>query len=243
MNVHSPSRLGSRGQPEESRAAIMNAAVQEFSQQGIAGARTDAIARTAHVNKALLYYYFKDKEALYGAVLDEVFSGLLASINEVFSRDLPPREKLLTYLGAHFDYIASHPLYPRLVQAEMTRAGHGNAPHVERIVKQYFQPLFLNLAQLLKEGQRQGEFRAVDPWQFVPSMISLITFYFNAAPIVRMMTGEDALSPKRLAERRAAVQDFISAALFSLPGNLNPPIKTSVSPAISSPRVRKGERK
>src|SRR5437016_9959890 len=76
-------RLGSRGRPEESRAAILQAAVREFAREGIAGARTDAIARAAHVNKALLYYYFKDKETLYGAVLDQVFGGLTASIEEV----------------------------------------------------------------------------------------------------------------------------------------------------------------
>ncbi|HLX75931.1 MAG TPA: helix-turn-helix domain-containing protein, partial [Terriglobales bacterium] len=61
-------RLGSRGRPEQTRAAILKAAMAEFAQEGVAGARTDAIARAARVNKALLYYYFKDKEALYGAV-------------------------------------------------------------------------------------------------------------------------------------------------------------------------------
>ena len=72
--------MGSRGQPEESRAAILQAAAQEFAEHGIAGARTDAIAREARVNKALLYYYFKDKETLYGAVLDEAFSGLKTTV-------------------------------------------------------------------------------------------------------------------------------------------------------------------
>ena len=67
-------RLGSRGRPEESRDAILQAAVREFAREGIAGARTDAIARQAKVNKALLYYYFKDKEALHSAVLDQVFA-------------------------------------------------------------------------------------------------------------------------------------------------------------------------
>src|ERR1700756_2467219 len=69
-------RMGSRGQPEESRAAILAAAAYEFAEHGIAGARTDTIAHEARVNKALLYYYFKDKETLYGAVLDDPFSGL-----------------------------------------------------------------------------------------------------------------------------------------------------------------------
>ena len=61
---HYKGRLGSRGRPDESRAAILKAAAREFAEHGIAGSRTDAIARKAKVNKALLYYYFKDKETL-----------------------------------------------------------------------------------------------------------------------------------------------------------------------------------
>src|SRR6266581_8235383 len=95
-------RLGSRGQPEESRAAILKAAVREFAEHGIAGARTDAIAQAAHVNKALLYYYFKDKETLYGAVLDDAFSGLKSTVFRVLDGELPPREKMLAYVGAYF---------------------------------------------------------------------------------------------------------------------------------------------
>ena len=55
-------RRGSRRQPEASRNAILQAALAEFAQEGLAGARVDAIAEAAGVNKALLYYYFRDKE-------------------------------------------------------------------------------------------------------------------------------------------------------------------------------------
>src|SRR5271168_4162918 len=98
-------RMGSRGQPEESRAAILRAAAQEFADHGIAGARTEAIAREARVNKALLYYYFKDKETLYGAVLDDVFSGLKSTVFAVLDGELAPREKMMAYVGAYFDFI------------------------------------------------------------------------------------------------------------------------------------------
>src|SRR3954453_9513166 len=102
-------RLGSRGKPERSRAAILDAAIEEFALHGIAGARTDAIARAAGVNKALLYYYFKDKEAVYQAVLDHVFSGVREVIRGALSQQLPPRERLKAYVRAHFDYIAANP--------------------------------------------------------------------------------------------------------------------------------------
>jgi TetR/AcrR family transcriptional regulator len=210
----SNSRLGSRGRPEQSRAAILQAAVREFAGQGIAGARTDAIARAAKVNKALLYYYFKNKEALYGAVLDQVFGGLIAHVGEVLSRDLPPQEKILAYAGAHFDYVASHPLYPRIVQREMMGVGRGRTNHLEWIVKKYFRPLFGRVSEVLKRGQATGEFRPVDPLHFIPSMIAVIVFYFTSASVMRLMTGKDPMSPERVAARRAAVLDLISAALF-----------------------------
>ena len=54
-------RPGSRGEPEKTRDAILHAALEEFAHEGVAGARTEEIARRAGVNKALLYYYFKDK--------------------------------------------------------------------------------------------------------------------------------------------------------------------------------------
>src|SRR5271166_4497352 len=146
---HHSARLGSRGQPEESRAAILQAAAREFSELGIAGARTDAIARAARVNKALLYYYFTDKETLYGAVLDDAFSGMKAQVFHVLDSDLPPREKILAYVGAYFDFIASNQIYPKLMQREMMRAREGDSVHIDRLVKTYFRPIYLRVGELL----------------------------------------------------------------------------------------------
>lgn len=214
MQTLGTARLGTRGRPEESRANILKAAVREFAQEGVAGARTDAIARSAGVNKALLYYYFKDKEAIYRAVLEQVLGGVRAAIHDAVNRPLSPRGKLEAYVCAHFDYIASHPLYPRIVQAEFLRAGHGDPARLEWLAKQYFSPIFQDLSALLKEGADSGEFRRVDPLHFIPSMISVIVFYFTTAPVIKVMTGGDPMSPARLAERRTAVLDFISVALL-----------------------------
>jgi TetR/AcrR family transcriptional regulator len=206
--------MGSRGQPEESRAAILHAAAREFAENGIAGARTDAIARQAKVNKALLYYYFKDKETLYGAVLDNAFSGVKEVVFHALDSDLSPREKMIAYAGAYFDFIASNQIYPRLMQREMMRVREGGSVHIDRLVKTYFQPVYRSLGELLRQGISEGEFRKVDPAHFVPSMIAIIVFYFSSAPLMKRIVRFDPLTPPRIAERRAAVLDFISAALF-----------------------------
>ena len=57
-------------------------------------------------------------------------------------------------------------------------------------------------------------FRPVEPLHFIPSMVALVVFYFISAPVMKSVIGFDPLSPERLAERRAAVLDLISAALF-----------------------------
>lgn len=207
-------RMGSRGQPEESRAAILRAAAHEFAESGIDGARTDAIAREARVNKALLYYYFKDKETLYDAVLDDAFAGLKTAVFRVLDSDLPPREKVMAYAGAYFDFVASNQMYPRLMQREMMRAREGASPHLDRLIKNYFQPIFVRVGELLRKGIAEGEFRPVNPAHFVPSMVAMIVFYFSGAPVMQKIVGFNPLTPERIAERRAAVLDFISAALF-----------------------------
>ena len=211
---HSTSKMGTRGQPAASRAAILRAAAEEFAEHGIAGARTEAIAREARVNKALLYYYFKDKETLYGAVLDHAFSGLKATVFRVLDSDLPPREKIMTYVGTYFDFIASNQVYPKLMQREMMRAREGHSPHIEKLVKNYFQPIYARVGELLQKGIADGEFRKIDPAHFIPSMVAMIIFYFSSAPLMQKIVRFNPLAPERIAERRAAVLDFISAALF-----------------------------
>jgi AcrR family transcriptional regulator len=211
---HAYRRMGTRGQPEESRAAILLAAAQEFADHGIAGARTDAIAREAQVNKALLYYYFKDKETLYGAVLDDAFSGLKTAVFRVLDSDLPPREKILAYVTEYFDYVASHQLYPRLMQREMMRAREGQSKHIEKVIKNYIQPIYERLGEVMHKGIASGDFRPVDPAHFVPSMVAMIVFYFSSAPMMQKIVGFNPLTPERIAQRREALLDFIAAGLF-----------------------------
>ena len=207
-------RPGTRGEPEKTRAAILKAASHEFAAEGVAGARTDEIARAAGVNKALLYYYFRDKESLYGAVIDDVFQHMRERLLHVLNSELPPRTKLVEYAKTHFDYIASAPEYPRLVQQEMMRSGRQKSPHLKRIAQTYFHPVYTRLLELLQEGIDAGEFRAIEPRRFAMAMAALVVHYFNSLPLAQLMGNPDPLAPECVAAQRKAVLDFITHALF-----------------------------
>ena len=106
----------------ETREAILEAAERIFGDEGLEGARTEAIAAAAGVNKALLYYYFQSKDGLYRAVLE----GYLADFNrqalEVLSSEGSARSLLLRYINLHFDFIGAHrhhgPLFQRMLMAD-----------------------------------------------------------------------------------------------------------------------------
>ncbi|HUN89309.1 MAG TPA: TetR/AcrR family transcriptional regulator [Terriglobales bacterium] len=217
LRSKSAPRVGTRGEPEKTRAAILKAALHEFAAEGVAGARTDYIARSAGVNKALLYYYFRDKESLYGAVIDDVFLGLRERLLTVLNSSQEPRAKILEYLGTHFDFIASDPLYPRLVQQEMMRAGRQKSPHLKRIAQNYFHPVYSRLVEVLQRGIDADEFRHVEPRRFAMMMAAAVVHYFNSLPLARLMGNNDPLAPDCVAAQRAAVLDFITHALFRQP--------------------------
>ena len=93
MTPPPPSRTQAE-RADQTRARILDAAVRQFSENGLAGARTEQIAEAAGVNKALLYYYFKSKEALYDAALEAVAEGVRATSMAVLEADASAGERL-----------------------------------------------------------------------------------------------------------------------------------------------------
>ena len=93
---------------EKTRAIILTTAERIFAQTGLAGARTDLIAKAAGVNKAMLYYYFKSKEDLYEAVVEDHFRRFNERALELLGSRGSARDVLLQYVSLHFDFITAH---------------------------------------------------------------------------------------------------------------------------------------
>jgi TetR/AcrR family transcriptional regulator len=195
--------------PETARR-ILAAAEQHFAAYGMAGARTDEIAAAAHANKAMLYYYFKNKQRLHRAVLENLFNQLRQVVYAPAAPEATSRERLLEWVNGYFDFLATHPNYPRLVQRESMNA----TPQFQWIVREYFQPFHRYLTRLIGEGIADGEFRKVDAHQTVFTLLGMTAFYFAAAPAISKLVKRNLLSPQALEERKSALLDFLEHGLM-----------------------------
>ena len=197
----------------ETRGAILAAAARIFAEAGLAGARTEAIAAAAGVNKALLYYYFDSKERLYEAVVEDHFSEFNRQALELLASPGSPRAILLEYVKLHFDFIRARHRCASLYQQLMIAGGK----RLDHLVRKYFEPRTEAFGKLLDRGMRTGEFRTSDRKHAAISVVALIVFYFSAARVVQLLSREDPFSEANLNHRRQEVLDFIRFGLFSEP--------------------------
>jgi AcrR family transcriptional regulator len=203
---------------DESRAKILAAAERAFARDGLAGARTDAIAAEAGLNKALLYYYFKSKASLYEAVIEQHMRAFNEQALAVLHAPGPAGAHLLRYVDLHFDFISQRRRHAPLFQQLMMKGGQPP----ERLFRQYILPRADALRKLLERGMRQGELRKADPFHTAVSIVGLIVFYFSAAPVLQQMGYPDPYAPASLKQRKQAVIQFIRHGLFINPNNPTP---------------------
>ncbi len=188
---------------------ILAAAEQHFAARGLAGARTEEIAAAAHANKAMLYYYFGNKRGLHRAVLENLFRQLRARVVGPQAKNFSAREQFFRYVTGYFDFLATHPNYPRLVQREATEA----SAKFDWMVREHFRPLHRLLAGAVEKAIQAGEFRTVDADQIAFITLGMVTSYFAGAPILSRVVGRDLLSTEAIEERKRALLDFLDHAL------------------------------
>jgi TetR/AcrR family transcriptional regulator len=198
----------------ETRNRILDAALSEFSGHGLAGARTDAIAAAAGVNKALLYYYFESKEKLYMAALEMIAGRVRDSSMAVFVRDASPGERLLRSALNHFDRILAQQEFQTLMQQEMMRMHKGEPGALPMLVKKVFEPVFIMFRAMVREGVASGELIDADWLQIQLASLGANVFYFLGSPVWRLLLEQEPLSRESLAQRRKILVEFLGQAVF-----------------------------
>ena len=146
--------------PVDRRRQILDAAVRVFARQGFHACRVSDIAREAGVAYGLVYHYFNSKDQVLNELFVERWSLLLAAIEEVDARPIPPREKLDAVAGFIIDSYRHDPELMKVIIVEVTRAANSfGRTHLPEISQAYDQ-----IAKIVRDAQSAGDFRDdVDP--------------------------------------------------------------------------------
>jgi TetR/AcrR family transcriptional regulator len=194
---------------------ILRAAIREFSAHGLSGARTEAIADAAGVNKALLYYYFKSKQGLYDAAIAEVSGKVVEASLAALDPKYSAGERLLRTALNHFDRVLTQHEFQSLLQQEMVRFRRGEGGQMPALFQTVFGPLLEKFQQAVEEGIASGELCEVDAMQVAYAVFGSNVFHFMTAPLIHVALSYDPLHPTQLRSRRISVAQFLGNALFT----------------------------
>ena len=210
--TENPRTQGERA--DQTRGRILEAAIRAFSEFGLAGARTEQIAEWAGVNKALLYYYFHGKEALYAAALEAMAQGVVATGVAALEFAGSAGERLLRFTLTHFDRIHSQRAFQSLMQQEMMRLHRGEENALTPLVETVFRPSMLMMMHVYQEGRRTGELIDADENQVLYAALGANVFYFLSAPMMGMILGANLFEPAALQARRKAALEYLGQSIF-----------------------------
>lgn len=192
------------------QAEILEVATAYFADVGYSGARVDEIAARTSTTKRMIYYYFGNKEGLYMAVLEGVYSAIRSAEQKLALDVLPPREALAEVVRFAFDYHGSHPELCRIVSIENIH----KAEHLEQSnrAKQVNWPIIELLDRILARGRGEGLFpREADAMEVHVMIMAQAMYAVNHRATVRAGFGYDMGEPANRARlRHNAVQAVLA---------------------------------
>ncbi|OQX62232.1 MAG: hypothetical protein B5M56_07040 [Desulfococcus sp. 4484_241] len=188
---------------------ILEAATAIFAQEGFRGARMRQIADLAGVNQALLHYYFRSKENLYGEVLSRFFTDVFSSLAHSLTTQADPESAFRSFIDTYIDILSSNPTFPRLMVSEILEGGR----HLMAVVDRIFSETGLSppglVVPFVNDAIKKNLIRPVDPVQTSISVVGMCMFYFIAKPFVEHIWGKPENEPEFIRQRKEAIADLV----------------------------------
>ena len=197
--------------PTEQR--IFSAASQVFEEKGYTGARMQEIADRAGINKALLHYYFRTKEQLFGSVFQVLLKKMFENIFSIFTREIPFKEKIRLFLDDHIEFLVKNPKLPIFLLNELSH-NPALAEGIKEMVN-YQELRDLIYSRHAKELKGYG-IKKNDMPQLMVTVVSFSIFPFAARDMIKIMIPEIEDSKKFNAfmlNRKEFASNFVIAAL------------------------------
>jgi AcrR family transcriptional regulator len=189
-------------------ASIFAAAAEEFAARGFDAAGVDRIAARASVNKAMIYYHFQNKRALYIEVLRDMFRSVGARARAIADGQGTASEKLDAWIDAVIEEAARRPWFPPMMLRELA----AGAPRFDPDTFAMMNVVFGAVKDVIEQGQREGVFAEVDPLMTHLTIMPPILIFFARARVLASHHESSGLAaPRQLDDfrshmRRAARQ-------------------------------------
>ena len=194
--------------PARTRAEILRAAIAEFGEKGLAGARIDAIAAATRTSKRMIYYYFGNKDGLYLAALEQSYGQVRDAEMRLQLDDMDPETALRCLVTVMFDHHLNNEPYIRIVMSENMNRG--------RYLKQSTRMQDLNrpaitlLRTIYDRGVADGAFRSgLDATDIHASISALSFFNVSNRHTFGLIFQQDIQSPGYQALRRENIVQMI----------------------------------
>lgn len=189
---------------------ILASARKVFIAKGMAGARMQDIADEAGINKALLHYYFKNKEQLFETIFLEIIEQLIPRIKSILLSDLTLYEKIEQFCDQYISIISQNPYLPIFILNEMHKQP---SKFIMKIFGGELPDLTKFAAQIEKEV-KAGKIKPTSPVHLIMNMMSLCIFPFLGKPMLSAILQIDELQFQlAMEQRKKNIPQFIFDAI------------------------------
>lgn len=184
--------------------AILEAAVNLFSENGYRAVSMRSVAEAAGVSKANIYHHFESKEALYRAILEASAAELSELVSEFADNKGSFETRVAEFASAHRRHLEDNALTLRLVMRE---SFSGDEAQGKMLADEVFGAIFDRMVSIFRSGQEAGELRAdVDPALCATLLMGADVFFFQAATMLKYLPQAGfAGKPQRFSDQMVEV--------------------------------------
>jgi AcrR family transcriptional regulator len=143
------------------------------------------IADHAGINKALLHYYFRSKEKLFGAIFTDTLQQIGPALFSFFNEEIPLEVKVWRFVNNYVELIKKYPRLPLFILNEIST-------NPERIITHLKFSDFIDFKKLenqLREEHEKGNIIDVDVRHFIVNILGMTVFPFAARIIIQKNLG------------------------------------------------------
>jgi AcrR family transcriptional regulator len=173
------------------KTKILEAAENEFADRGFDSASVNEIARKAKVNKAMLYYYFGNKEELYVAVIKNIHITKQKELIKILDTENDNFVRMVERIvESHFDLFSERPNILKIMSRQMISGKHNK--QMSSLINKVTKPTAKKMFEAINKGVKKGELMDLDPLIVMHMLMSIIFTFFLSRSFIEEMVAEKA---------------------------------------------------